>query len=354
MIRKLLIIRFSAMGDVAMLVPVVSGFASAHPDIEVTVLTRRHLSPLFSWCPPNVRVEGVDLNDYKGVRGLNRLYARLREGGFDAVADMHDVLRTKHLRLRFRLSGIKTAFIDKGRSSKKRLIGNGASSSPLTHTTVRYMHVLEALGFPPFDISKPVIDSSGCDYSQLEALTGKKEAGERWIGVAPFAAHPNKVYPLGLMHQVVNGLAGKGARIFLFGAGKREKEVLDEWEDKDGRITSVCGKLGGLRNEMLLMSRLDLMLAMDSSNMHMAAVMGTPVVSVWGATHPNAGFTPWNQPLENIIQVDDLECRPCSIYGKKPCKYGDLRCMNLIKPEAIIEKVTAPARSTESPRPEYQ
>ena len=339
MVRKLLVIRFSAMGDVAMLVPVVSGFASLHPEIEVTVLTRRHLSPLFDWCPPNVRVEGVNLNDYKGMSGLGRLYARLKGQGFDVVADMHDVLRTKYLRLRFKLSGIKTAYIDKGRAEKKELTANGAGTQPLTHSTVRYMRVLEALGFPSFDFSKPVFDAKDDDYSPVDTATGRKAAGDWWVGVAPFAAHPNKVYPPKLMHRVVDTLASQGARIFLFGAGKHERETLERWEDGSGRITSVCGTLGGLHNEMLLMSRLDVMLAMDSSNMHIASIVGTPVVSVWGATHPHAGFTPWNQPLENIIQVDDLDCRPCSVYGKKPCKYGDLRCMARISPDTIIKKI---------------
>ena len=86
------------------------------------------------------------------------------------------------------------------------------------------------------------------------------------------------------------------------------------------------------------MSHLDVMLSMDSSNMHMASLTATPVVSVWGATHPYGGFMGWKQPAENAIQAD-LDCRPCSIYGKRPCRRGDLACMNLIRPEIIIEKI---------------
>ena len=86
------------------------------------------------------------------------------------------------------------------------------------------------------------------------------------------------------------------------------------------------------------MSHLNAMLSMDSANMHMASLVATPVVSVWGATHPYAGFMGWGQKPENIVQVE-LDCRPCSIYGQKPCLRGDYACMNMIKPEIIVEKI---------------
>ena len=79
------------------------------------------------------------------------------------------------------------------------------------------------------------------------------------------------------------------------------------------------------------MSHLDVMLSMDSANMHLASLTGIPVVSVWGATHPMAGFLGYNQDPENVIQID-LECRPCSIYGNKPCQRGDYACLqNIMK-----------------------
>ena len=86
------------------------------------------------------------------------------------------------------------------------------------------------------------------------------------------------------------------------------------------------------------MSHLDVMLSMDSSNMHLASLTGTPVVSVWGATHPYAGFMGWGQTEEYAVQIP-LDCRPCSVYGQKPCLRGDYACMRNIAPEAIVEKV---------------
>ena len=142
------------------------------------------------------------------------------------------------------------------------------------------------------------------------------------------------------MQQVVKMLAREGYKVLLFGAGKKEGDILKAWEtveqEKMGCIMSICGKMGGLKNEMLLMSQLDLMISMDSANMHIASIFGVPVLSIWGATHPKAGFSGYGQSPDTELQLD-LPCRPCSIYGKKPCKLGDMRCMN-ITPETIVNK----------------
>ena len=322
------------MGDVAMMVPVIHTLAVQHPEIGVSVLTKARFKPLFGWMPANVKVIGVETSDYKGVAGLNRLYNLLEAGKYDAVADLHDVLRSKYLKWRFRLAGIAVETISKNRHDRKRLIGHGFDMEPLTPVTQRYKEVLQRLGI---DISLDFdhIDTSNDDFSNIDNAFGKKGEEEKWVGVAPFAAHEPKVYPLDKMQAVVDSLVEKGCRVFLFGAGSKESQMLGKWE-KPGKVDSVCGKLNGIREEMLLMSRLNVMLAMDSSNMHLAALMGIPVVSIWMATHPKAGFTPWRQPDTNIVQIDEMQCRPCSIYGSKPCRFGDYRCKN-ISPSTISD-----------------
>lgn len=319
----LLVIRFSAMGDVAMTVPVVYSLAVSHPEIQITMLTRKHLTPLFQWMPDNVKCLGVNLKDYDGISGLGRLYKELKTMDFDAVADIHDVLRTQYLRLRFRLSGKKVVVIDKGRAEKKAILGNGMTSPFLKPTIERYRDVFMRLGIDfPLVSSMPQFSNSPKDTKQ--------------IGIAPFAAHEGKIYPLDKMHQVADMLADRDYQVFLFGAGKEEQATLESWEREN--IRSVAGRLGGLGHELELMGTLDLMISMDSSNMHMAAMMGTPTLSIWGATHPKAGFMAWGQKEDSTIQLP-LDCRPCSIYGNKKCKYGDYRCMTGITPEQIVEKV---------------
>jgi ADP-heptose:LPS heptosyltransferase len=143
------------------------------------------------------------------------------------------------------------------------------------------------------------------------------------------------------MEKVVERLGEQdNLRIFFFGAGKTEQQQFNDWAAKWPFCVNASGQLGGLQQELALMSQLDVMLTMDSANMHLASLVGIPVVSVWGATHPYAGFMGWNQKVENAIQLD-LDCRPCSIFGQKPCRRGDYACLNNIKPTTIVEKINS-------------
>ncbi|MBP5523423.1 MAG: glycosyltransferase family 9 protein [Bacteroidaceae bacterium] len=342
-IKRLLVIRFSAMGDVAMTEPVVTLLARQHPDLRITVVTRQTFVPLFEWVPSNVEVRGIDLNSYKGLLGLERLFSLLHRQDFDAVADLHDVLRTKYLHSRFRMTHARVAVIDKQRKQKRAFLGHALDHEPLRPMFERYADVFRSLGLSlTLDSSKPLFDLSKEDYIPIHQFAGRKAKGERWIGIAPFAAHSPKVYPLERMQEIANTCADYGYRVFLFGAGDKETAEMEMWETEG--ITSVCGRLGGLHNELLLISQLDLMLCMDSANMHLAAMLGIPTLSVWGATHPCAGFMAWGTTRENIVEIADLPCRPCSIYGSRPCKINDFRCMKDIQPEAIMQRIEAVLR----------
>jgi ADP-heptose:LPS heptosyltransferase len=128
-------------------------------------------------------------------------------------------------------------------------------------------------------------------------------------------------------------------RIFLFGRGEEEEKYFQLWCAQYRQCTWVGKHCEGMYQELILMSHLNVMLSMDSANMHLASLTGIPVVSVWGATHPMGGFLGFNQNADNVIQLD-LECRPCSIYGNKPCQRGDYACLQNIPPERIVERIT--------------
>lgn len=336
-LTRMLILRFSAMGDVAMTIPVIHCLASQYSELRITVLTRKKFTPMFQWLPANVEVKGIDIDSYDGMTGLTRLYNQLKKFNFDIVADLHDVIRTKYLRTCFRMSGATVAVVDKGRMEKHALIGKGQTAKALKPMIQRYAEVFAVLGYPVILDFKTAFNPLNENFADVRAAVGRKNEGEKWIGIAPFAAHEQKIYPLDKMRMVATLLCEKGYKVFLFGAGTTEKDELDTWKCEG--IKNVCGQLGGLYNEILLMSQLDAMVSMDSANMHIASIVGTPVVSVWGATHPKAGFVGYGQSANNTVELADIPCRPCSIYGNAACKHGDLRCLNGIRPEAIVEKV---------------
>lgn len=340
----ILIIRFSALGDVAMTVPVVYSLARQYPDLRITMLSRPFASQLFQDLAPNVNFMEADLKtEYHGVKGLNALYRRLVAKQFTHIADLHSVLRSEYLRIRFNLGRYRVEHINKNRKGKRRLISQNNKQLVQQSTSIQnYLDVFERLGFPVQLQFKSIFgDQEKGNLMLLPPIFESKGPDEQWIGIAPFAAHKGKIYPPEKMLQVIHLLAEQypKARLLLFGRGEMENELFPHWCHDVPQCINVSFYIENMKQELILMSHLDVMLSMDSANMHLASLTNTPVVSVWGATHPYAGFMGYNQTEENIVQLD-MPCRPCSIFGNKPCFRGDYACLNDIKPESIVEKIS--------------
>lgn len=327
-----LAIRFSAPGDVVMTLPVLWSVARRYADDEIVLLSRGWVEPLMGWMPGNVVLRAVDLDAYRGVWGLWRLARELRREGYDGVADLHGVLRSRVLGVFFRLWGVPVETIDKGRRSR-RLLVSGRRRVALASQEERFGAVFGLLGRPA-ELSF---------VSLFEGESRRVAGGGLRVGVAPFARHAGKVYPLEAMERVVEGLSERGARVWLFGCGERERSVCESWESKYAGVVSTVGRLGGLGAEVELMAGLDVILTMDSANMHLAAVAGTRTVTVWGATHRLAGFAGWRQAGSRDVEME-LDCRPCSIFGSKKCRNAvEMACMRGIAAERIVEVVVATA-----------
>ena len=330
------------MGDVAMAVPVVYSLATQYPDIRITVLSRQYARPFFDDLAPNVDFMEADVkHEYRGIKGLNALYRRLAAKQFTKIADLHSVLRSEFLRMRFNMGHYRVEHINKHRKDRRKLVSyKNKVFKPLRTPFENYADVLARLGYPVKVEFTSLFPPEGGNLNLLPAIVGPKKNFEHWIGIAPTAAQPGKCYPTHLTRQVLDELLKlhPRARFFLFGRGRKEDELFTEWCRDLPQCVYVSKHLENMQQELILMSHLDVMLSMDSANMHLASLTATPVVSVWGATHPYGGFMGWKQPADRAIQVD-LDCRPCSIFGKRTCRRGDMSCMNLIKPERIIEKI---------------
>ena len=323
------------MGDVAMIVPVVRAFVAQHPKVKITVVSRPFFQPFFDEIP-NVDFFGVDLNNrHKGFLGLLRLFSDLRKLNIDAVVDLHNVLRSKIIRTLFALSGKKVAFTDKGRTEKKELTrAKNKIFKPLKPMVERHVETFKKLGFS-VDLSNPKFPEKAVLSDKIIEITGIKT--QNWIGIAPFAQYESKVYPVDLMQQVIDELASnENNKIFLFGGGKTEIEKLNLLKKNQLNVVVLAGKLC-LNDELKVISNLDVMLSMDSGNAHIATMLGIKVITLWGATHPFAGFSPFNQPLENCLVSDRnmFPLLPTSIYGNKNvADYEDV--MRSISVEKII------------------
>ncbi|GAB3769129.1 glycosyltransferase family 9 protein [Spirosoma horti] len=333
------------MGDVALLAPVVQAFTQRYPDTRITLVTRAKFAVFFAQFP-NVHVIGADFDGpHKGLGGLVRLFNELRQmASFEVVLDAHQNMRSAVLKSLFRLVGVPSFTINKGRTEKRALTRKtNKIRRQLPHSVDRYARVFDAAGlalqpakpfqFPPFTTAE----------AELNAFLNNQVITENtsWLGIAPFAQHTQKMWPFErfapLLKQVY---AGPPVMVFLFGGGATEIAQLETLQRQFPQAILVAGQLS-MAAELLLISRLSGMLCMDSGNMHLAALSGVPVLSIWGATHPDAGFGPWGQGAEAVLQISPeiLTCRPCSVFGNKPCWRGDLACLNDISVEAVSARV---------------
>lgn len=333
----ILVVRLSALGDVAMTVPVLRVVAQTYPDLKLTLVSRAFYKPLFDGIPNLQFLEADVYGKHKGL-GLLKLAKEAKSQGIDTVADLHNVIRSKMITKYLGLQGLKTGTIDKGRAEKKALTRKeNRIFEPLKTTHQRYADVFRDLGFP-VDLDAHQFPKKKRLNPKLNALIGVEP--KKLIGIAPFAAYKSKMYPLELMQKVIAHLdAEQKYRIFLFGGGKVEVDQLKELADQFGSVTSIAGSLL-FEEELALISNLDAMLSMDSGNGHLSALFGIPTLTLWGTTHPYAGFVPFAQPDQNQLLADRkmFPLIPTSIYGNKfPGGYEN--AMETIAPKVVLDSI---------------
>ena len=330
--------RLSAMGDVAMTVPVLRAFVNQYPEVKITVISRSFFKPFFDKIP-NVSFFAFDeKHKHKGFLGLIKLFKDLQKLNIDAFADLHNVLRSKVVRILFALNGKKVAFVNKGRAEKKALTrSENKIFIQLPTMFERHVQVFESLGFA-INLENPKFPEKAVFSKETINLIGKNH--QKLIGIAPFAQYESKVYPLDLMQEVIDELSlNEKHQILLFGGGKKEIEILKSLSSNKENVVNIAGKLN-FEQELKLISNLDLMVSMDSGNAHIAAMFGVKTFTLWGATHPFAGFLPFNQPIENALVSDrNLYPKlPTSVYGNKTVE-GYENAMRTITVKTVVDKI---------------
>lgn len=331
--KRLVVLRFSALGDVAMTLPVIYSVAREWPGLEIYVATRPFFARMFVGAPSNVKVIGFDLKDkYRGLKGTFAIARELAALKPDYVADLHNMARTMVISTLLRLRGAKVATVDKARASRHKVYGGG---EPQRQYIDRYFDVFARLGLE----SQPcftTIFPDGVTLGDDEKNIIKTPA----VGIAPFARYATKTYPPQQMRSVAEMLAGRGYNIYLFGGRGAEADILAGWEhprtESRGEIVSLAGRYP-LETELALMSQLSVMVSMDSANQHLAALTGVAVVSIWGGTTPACGFMSYGQSEERCI-VLGIECQPCSVAGGDKCPKGHTKCL-AIPPQVVVNVV---------------
>ncbi len=328
-IKTILVSRFSALGDVAISVHVLQKVVEQNPDIQIVLLTRPFFGILFKNIK-NLKLHPVDLkNKHKGIWGIKKLCKEINSTyQIDFYADLHNVLRTKLIHFFMPIS-IKKVKIDKGKTAKRKLTQKkNKKLQQLKHSAERYADVFRKLGFD-LDLSLP---SPTRTFETNKKISHIINSPNEKIGIAPFAKHASKRYPIAKMRNVALELA-KNNTVLIFGGGRSEAEIAESWQQKSENIISVIGKFS-MPEELALINSCKAVITMDSANMHLASLTRTQIISIWGATHPFAGFTAFGAN-KNILVQKQLACRPCSVFGNKKCYKNTYECLDIDEKEIL-------------------
>lgn len=314
-----LLLRLTSLGNVAMMVPIVESLSRRYKDDRFVVVAQKPLSSMF-YGMDNVVYHEVTLRE-QGLSGLRTLFDELRMYKADAVIDLQDVFRTRLLRMMFRLRGVKTY----------HMCPYGAGTE-----FDRYRKALQAAGLKT-DEAFESLKVNEAARERVIARLGEPKEGEQWVGIAPFAKSKSNMLPYAVTKELIQHYSRQpGVRVFLFGAGNIECEMLRQWASIFPNVVSVAGQLP-LEEELELMRRLKVMICMDSANQHLSSLVGLRAVSIWCGTHVKNGFYGWKQNPQDRVERE-LACRPCTKHGTNQCCRHSFACRE-INAESIISKI---------------
>lgn len=353
---NVLAVRFSAIGDVALLVPAFKKALALNPGLKITFVSKPFFEPLFKGID-GLRFIGINLNQYAGISGLFRLSATLLQENKEGIfLDLHDSLRTRVMRSIWQFRGRRVFVLHKARHEKAMLTRRRARQlRPLKHAADRYLDVFKAAGLinEPVETALPVLADSG----RINWLGGQLASDlppypqhgrkEFQFGYAPFAGFELKELPPERKLELLKLLLKTYplATVILFGGKENytELQLLSNStgaDDFSSRVTLAADMVRSFEEELKLIQQLDLMLSMDSGNLHLAAISGVKVVGIYGTTHPYLGFSPYGQEESGTVGLAGLECRPCTVYGKGKCYRGDFACMVNLPLQKVVDKIT--------------
>lgn len=332
--KNILVFRFSALGDVALTIPVFIQLGKVYPEITFHLVTQKRLAPLFETLQ-NVQIIGVDFKgEHNGVIALQKLANQFNKQKFDAVVDLHDVLRSKYILANLSVRGNSTYTFTKGRKAKQQQL-NVVNPKQLKHTCQRYLEAFSFLG-KPLELDLDFDYKSSAPIDEISYLI---KPYQKAVGIAPFSQHESKEWLIGNWRALIEKLHAQNIATYVFAFGERENSIATTWTAAFPTC-NIINEAIPLQHQLTLIQHLSAMVSVDSGNMHLASLLGIPTISLWFATHPNIGFAPLNNE-DGIILPNSNKFEASSIYGKiskdETPKVNSYK--NLIEVEIVYNKI---------------
>lgn len=307
---KILVLRFSSIGDIVLTTPVVRCLKTQKPEFQIHYATKKQYSGLLI---NNPYIDKIHLLD----GSITDLAAELKQENFDLIVDLHNNLRTVNLWSQLRVKRVK---FDKLNWEKWLMVRLKVNMLPYEHIVDRYLETVSDLGI--------INDEKGLDYFIPEHTSlSDFKLPDNYMVYALGAQHNTKKLPLPKQIELCNSV---NQTIVLIG-GKEDTEAGNKLSTACNNTINLCGQLS-IDQSALLMKNALKVYAHDTGMMHIAAALCKPIVSIWGNTIPEFGMTPYypsdfDDANSIIMEVDNLKCRPCSKIGFDACPKGHFKCM---------------------------
>jgi len=311
--KKILIIRFSSIGDIVLTTPVIRCVKKQFPDAEVHYVTKEVFKNILIHNPYIDKV-----HTFK--EDISELYEPLKAENFDVVIDLHKNLRS--LRLKQKLKAKNYSF-DKLNLQKFLAVNfKQINKLPNKHIVDRYFDAVAPLGIKS--------DGKGSDHFMHQndrvdvssLLTDHLQ--KTFVALVVGGSYFTKKIPLNKLSEICKN---SKLSIIVLG-GKEDKPVGDELKKQFPQLINTCGQYT-INQSASIIEQAEWVVSSDTGLMHIAAAYNKKIISIWGNTIPEFGMSPYLPNLENkILEVKNLSCRPCSKLGYKKCPKGHFKCMN--------------------------
>ncbi len=332
--KKILVIRFSSLGDVVLAEPVFRVLKEKYPGSEIAFVTKKEYAGVFDGHPFVNRVLVLDGD-------LKKVIEEAESFGPEIVVDLHKNFRSAKLVGRFP----KAERVSYPKARLERWMKVLAKlRKPVPHTTERYLQAIGGNSVKPIP-KLEIVDSCSVEKTTANGFTIGFGLGAKW---------ETKRWPVRHFVQLARLILEKFpiARIALFGS-EEEYELGMQFKSGFGAKIPVVFVFGQPLNRVKLgLSRLDLLVSNDSGLMHLGTALGVPTLGLFGPTHPVLGFGPLGE--KSKVVTLDLYCSPCSLHGKQPCFRNRRYCLEDLTPEKVLEEAHGVLHSTkpnEIPKP---
>ena len=313
---KILVIRFSSIGDIVLTTPVIRCLKEQLHNAEIHYLTKPAFQTVLASNPY------IDKLHLLG-KSIGETVKSLKQEKFDCVIDLHNNLRTGLIKSRL---GVKSSSFKKLNFQKWLLVNFKMDVMPNKHIVERYLDAAAFLGIKN--------DGKGLDYflqKEYSLSDLLPPAHQKFVGIVIGAQHATKRLP---EHKLIEICRLLDKPIVLLG-GKEDADRGNSIALASGEhVFNGCGKFS-LDQSAFLVKMAERIITHDTGLMHIAAAFNKPIVSVWGNTVPELGMYPYKTDQNQLFKVEGLKCRPCSKIGYKKCPLGHFKCMNEQDTKAI-------------------